>query len=115
MQKSNNKLGTKTYKMVIKLLLILQGLSELISSQSKVKYMTAAKEGKYRLLNKSEESREAEWQRQLTKLQSLQAIVEQLQDNFPNCGGKLRNIALSIKSRLGNNSHPQTEGEVTVA
>lgn len=84
-------------------------MSELLSSQSKVKYLTAAKEGKYKLLNKSAEGGEAEWQRQMAKLQSLQEIVERLQQDFPACEGPLRNILLSIKSKLANSTTPAKE------
>ncbi len=79
-------------------------MTELFSHQSKVKYLTAAKENKYKLLSKGKESCEEEWQRQLMKLQSLQVIVERLEEDFPSCGGQLRNISLSIKSQLANNS-----------
>lgn len=82
-------------------------MSELLSSQSKVKYLTAAKEGKYKLLNKTEESRDTEWQRQMSKLQSLQAIVERLQDDYPAHGGQLRNLSISVKSKLVNVSAQQ--------
>ena len=82
-------------------------MSEVLSSQSKVKYLTAAKEGKYKLLNKNAENREAEWQRQLSKLQSLQLIVEQLKGDFPTCGEQFKQLALSIKSRLHNSSSQQ--------
>ena len=49
-----------------------QGMAELLSGQAKLKYLNAAKEGKYRMLSKSKEAREAELQRQHEKMQSLQ-------------------------------------------
>lgn len=79
-------------------------MSELLSYQSQVKYLTAAKEGKYKVLYKSAESGDAEWQRQVAKLQSLQEIVEWLQHDYPACEGQLRNILVSIKSRLASDS-----------
>ena len=48
-------------------------MTSLLADQAKVKYLSAAKEGKYRLVSKSREGREAELQRQQEKLQSLQA------------------------------------------
>ena len=92
-----------------------KGMSELLSSQSKVKYFTAAKEGKYKLFNKSAAGGEAERERQISKLQSLQDIVERLQSDFPACEGQLRNISLSIKSKLANCTPQQAVKEVTVA
>lgn len=77
-------------------------MSELLTSQAKVKYLTAVKEGKYKLLNKSAEARDTEWERQVTKLQSLKEIVERLQSDFPACEGQLRNLSLAIKSKLSN-------------
>lgn len=96
------------------IILLSQGTSEFLSSQSRVKYLTAAKEGKYKLFNKTGESRETEWQRQVAKLQSLQDIVDRLQSDFPAREGTLRNMALSIKSKLVN-AMPQTPKEVVVA
>lgn len=93
-------------------------MSELLSSQAKVKYLTAAKEGKYKLFNKSAENSEVERQRQVSKLQSLQDITERLQSDFPASEGQLRNILLSIKSKLASTSTrtPQQEyKQLTVA
>lgn len=90
-------------------------MSELLSSQSKVKYLTAAKEGKYKLVNKNAESREMEWQRQISKLQSLQDIVGRLQSDFPACEVQLRNMSLSIRSKLASAQQPLKEVTVEVA
>lgn len=92
-----------------------RGMSELLSSQSKVKYLTAAKEGKYKLLIKTPEAVDMERKRQISKLQSLQDITERLRQDFPACDGPLRNILLSIKSKLANCAVPQESKEVTVA
>lgn len=89
-------------------------MAELLSSQSKVKYLTAAKEGKYKVFNKSSESRNVEWQRQTSKLESLQDIVERLQNDFPDCQGDLRNISLSIKSKLSSSADQSAPKEVVV-
>ena len=89
-------------------------MSELLSSQSKVKYLTSAKEGKYKLLHKSSESRDVEWQRQVSKLESLGDIVERLQNDFPDCQKDLRNISLSIKSKLASNTQQSALKEVVL-
>ena len=97
------------------MVLLPQGMSELLSSQSKVKYLTAAKEGKYKLLIKTPEAVDMERKRQISKLQSLQDITERLRQDFPACDGPLRNILLSIKSKLASCAVPQESKEVTVA
>lgn len=89
-------------------------MSELLSSQSKVKYLTAAKEGKYKLFSKSPAAREAEWERQVAKLQSLREIVDRLQTDFPACEGQLRNLSLAIKSKLVHTSSQQPLKEAIV-
>ena len=73
--------------------------------------MNAAKEGKYKLLNRTKEGREGEWQRQQEKLRSLQAILERLESEFPATRSQLRNLSLSVKSRLTQPStaHKETE------
>ena len=48
-------------------------MTSLLADQAKMKYLSAAKEGRYKLVSKSREGREAELQRQQEKLQSLQA------------------------------------------
>lgn len=87
-------------------------MSELVSSQTKVKYMNSARDGKYKLLSKTQEGREGEWERQQEKLRSLHAILERLESDFPTCRGQLRNMSTSIKSRLSQHSgfiHKETE------
>ena len=88
---------------------------DLLSSQAKVKYLNAAREGKYKLLSKSQRERSAERLRQQEKLQSLQAIVERLEEEFPGCRDQLRNISLSLKTRLVDDTivKPMKELEVT--
>lgn len=87
-------------------------MAELVSSQARVKYMIAAKDGKYKLLQKTREGRESEWERQQEKLRSLQAILERLEADFPGCHSQLRNMSMSVKSRLSHqlgSVHKDTE------
>ena len=75
-------------------------MSELLAEQAKVKYLNSARDGKYKLVSKTKEGREAEWQRQQDKLHSLHSITERLEGEFPSQSGQLRNLSLSLKSRL---------------
>ena len=65
-----------------------------------------------RLLSKSRDACEAEWQRQRDKLQSLQAIVGKLESDFPSCKDQLRYSSSSLKSRLVETQRQQEEIEV---
>ena len=82
------------------LIIFIQAMAELLSSQAKVKYLNAAKEGKYKMVSKSQEARETEWQRQQEKLRSIQAIVERLEEDYPASDSQLRPLSISIRSRL---------------
>ena len=90
----------------------MQGMTDLLSRQAKLKYLNAAKEGKYRLLCKSQDSRETEWHRQQEKLQSLQAIIGKLESDFPSYMDQLKHVSTSLKSRLVESQRPQKEIEV---
>lgn len=79
---------------------LFQAMANLLSSQAKVKYLNAAKEGKYKMVNRSNEAREMEWRRQQEKLRSIQAIVEKLEEDYPASESQLRPLSLAIKSRL---------------
>ena len=94
----------------------MQGTIEFILSQFNVKSLMAASEGKYKLITKTLEGCEAEWQRQVIKLLSLQGIVERLHEDFPTYGRDLLLLSLMIRSRLSSqstNGHLQAEGETT--
>ena len=88
---------------------------ELLSSQAKVKYLNAAKEGKYKMVSKSQETREAEWQRQQEKLHSIQAIVERLEEDYPASESQLRPLCISIRSRLAQAANTKPHKVVEVA
>ena len=52
------------------------------------------------MVAKTKESREAERERQLEKLRSLQAVVEKLETDFPSTREHLQTVSASLKSRL---------------
>lgn len=90
-------------------------MGDLLSSQAKVKYLNAAKDGKYKMLSKSQEARETEWQRQQEKLRSLQAIVERLEEDYPSSESQLRPLSLSLRSRLAQTTTIKPHKVVEVA
>ena len=90
-------------------------MTDLLSSQAKVKYLNTAKDGKYKMVSKSQESRETEWQRQVEKLRSIQAIVERLEEDYPASESQLKPLSISVRSKLtqGTKLKPQKVVEVT--
>ena len=87
-------------------------MTEFYSGQARCKQLVAAKEGKYRMLAKTKEGRGAERERQLEKLRSLQAIVNKLEEDFPDTQESLQTVSASLSARL---SKQQTERVVEVA
>ena len=55
-------------------------MNELLSTQSKVKHLSAVKEKRYRPLCKNHVSRSVEMQRQKEKLLALYSVIERLQN-----------------------------------
>ena len=80
--------------------LAVQGMAEFYSGQARYKQLVAAKDGKYRMLAKSKESRGAERERQLEKLRSLQAVVNKLESDFPATRDHLQTVSASLSARL---------------
>ena len=90
-------------------------MSNLLSCQAKVKYFNAAKDGKYKMVSRSQEARDTEWQRQQEKLHSIQAIVERLEEDYPASESQLRPLALSLRSKLSQTSTIKPHKVVEVA
>ena len=90
-------------------------MGDLLSSQAKVKYLNAAKEGKYKMVSRSNEARETEWQRQQEKLRSVLVIVERLEEDYPESDSQLKPLSLAIKSRLALAASTQPHKVVDVA
>ena len=87
-------------------------MAEFMSGQARYKQLVAAKEGRYRMVAKSREAREAERERQLEKLRSLQAVVDKLQADFPGTREHLQSMTASLKTRLTDQQHKQRVVEV---
>ena len=73
-------------------------MTELLSTQSQVKYLTAAKENKYRFLHKSQDGRFADMQRQKEKLQALLSVVQKLETETTN--PLLASLSSQLMTRL---------------
>ena len=70
------------------------------SEQARYKQLVTAKEGKYKMLARSKEGRQTERQRQLSKLRSLQSVVEKIKADFPATQEYLNTVATSLSARL---------------
>lgn len=81
-------------------------MAEFYSGQARYKLLVAARDGKYRMVAKSKESRESERDRQLEKLRSLQAVVNKLETDFPATRDHLHMVSASLSARL-NEQHPK--------
>ena len=78
-------------------------MTEFYSEQAKYKQLVAAADGKYRMLAKSGEGREAERQRQLRKLSSLQTVIDKIKTNFPATSDYLQTVSHSLEAQLSKN------------
>lgn len=74
-------------------------MTELLSRQQKMKYYQQAKEGKYNRLCKSEASLESEYQKQVDRMQSLSAIVDRLNQEYPHTQPTLRRVTVNLSSK----------------
>ena len=90
----------------------MQGLAEFYSGQARYKQLVPAKDGKYRMVAKTKESREAERERQLEKLRSLQAVVDKLETDFPATRDHLQTVSASLNARLSERQQRQKVVEV---
>ena len=77
-----------------------QGMAELYCEQAKYKQLVGAKDGQYKLLAKSKDTRDAERERQLQKLRSLQDVVDKIQTDFPATQEYLGTVSVSLNARL---------------
>ncbi|XP_035694889.1 coiled-coil domain-containing protein 40-like [Branchiostoma floridae] len=76
-----------------------RNLAELVSKQQKVKHYQALKDGKYKLLCRTETALENETQKQLDRMQTLNAIVDRLNQEYPHAQPALRRVTLTLQSR----------------
>ncbi|XP_045213458.2 coiled-coil domain-containing protein 40-like [Mercenaria mercenaria] len=76
-----------------------KNMTELLARQQKMKYYQQAKEGKYNRLCKSEASLESEYQKQVDRMQSLSAIVDRLNQEYPHAQPTLRRVTVNLSSK----------------
>lgn len=74
-------------------------MTELVSKQQKMKYYQQAKEGKYTRICKSEASLESEYQKQVDRMQTLSAIVDRLNQEYPHAQTTLRRVTVNLSSK----------------
>ena len=75
-------------------------MTELLGKQQKMKYFQQAKDGKYTMLCKSDSTLETENTKQVDRLQTLSAIVDKLNQEFPHVQPALRKVTLALTSRI---------------
>lgn len=74
-------------------------MTELVSKQQKMKYYQQAKEGKYTRICKSEASLESEYQKQVDRMQTLSAIVDRLNQEYPHAQTTLRRVTVNLSTK----------------
>lgn len=77
-----------------------QNLAELVAKQQRMKYYQQAKEGRYTMLCRTESATAAEHGKQEGRVQTLSAIVDRLNQEFPHAQATLRRATLSLTSRV---------------
>ncbi|XP_071132695.1 coiled-coil domain-containing protein 40-like [Mytilus edulis] len=77
-----------------------KNMTELLGKQQKMKYFQQAKDGKYTMLCKSDSTLETENSKQVDRLQTLSAIVDKLNQEFPHVQPALRKVTLALSSRI---------------
>ena len=87
-------------------------MADFLSGQARYKQLVAVREGRYRMLTKSKAARKAEWERQLEKLRSLQAVVDKLQTDFPDTQEDLKTVTSALKRKLDDQQHRQRAVQV---
>ena len=75
-------------------------MTELLARQQKMKYYQQAKDGKYHRLCKSEASLESEYQKQVDRVQSLSAIIDRLNQDYPHVQPTLRRVTVNLSSKV---------------
>ena len=67
-----------------------------------MKYYQQAKDGKYVRICKSDASLEAEYQKQMDRMQTLGNIVDRLNQEYPHAQPALRRVTINLSSKTGN-------------
>lgn len=71
-----------------------------MSKQQRMKYYQQAKEGRYTMLCRTESATAAEYGKQEGRVQTLSAIIDRLNQEFPHVQATLRRATLSLTSRV---------------
>ena len=74
-------------------------MADLLAKQQKAKYFQQVKDGRYTRLCKSDAALEQEMTKQTDRMQTLSAIVDRLNQEFPHVQPALRKVTLSLGTR----------------
>ena len=83
-----------------------QNLTDLLSRQQKMKYYQQVKDGKYTMMCKTPAALDLESQKQEERVQSLTAIVDRLNSEFPHAQPALRKVTIMLASRAPREEMP---------
>merc|ERR1719239_749976 len=83
-----------------------KNLTDLLSRQQKMKYYQQVKDGKYTMMCKTPAAPDLESQKQEERVQSLTAIVDRLNSEFPHAQPALRKVTIMLASRAPREEMP---------
>ncbi|KAK6170441.1 hypothetical protein SNE40_018834 [Patella caerulea] len=76
-----------------------RNMTDLLSRQQKTKYYQQAKDGKYTMMCKSETGLNVEYEKQVDRLHTLNAIVDRLNQEYPHAQPALRKVTIALSTR----------------
>ncbi|XP_077315749.1 coiled-coil domain-containing protein 40 isoform X1 [Lithobates pipiens] len=76
-------------------------LTQIVAFQTRMKYLQAAKEGKYTPVFSTLQALEAEQQKQENRMHTVSTIIHQIQQEYPQYQNALHSISLALEARLG--------------
>ena len=76
-----------------------QNMQELLTRQQKSKYYQQVKDNKYTRICKSDAALDQEFEKQVNRLQTLHAIVDRLNKDFPHAQPSLYGATMMLESR----------------
>lgn len=73
----------------------------MLAVQGKVKYLQSARDGRYKMLHKTDEARNGDMEREKEKLQALLSVAQKLEEDAPGVlSQKLSSLANILKSKM---------------
>jgi len=76
-------------------------MQDLLNKQQKTKYYQQAKDGRYSRLCKNTAALDTELEKQVDRMQTMSAIVDRINQEYPHVQPALRRVTLTLQSHTG--------------